>query len=78
MSGRHLNHRKFKAVEVRSIADDVSNELKFLDRWHEQALESGVLRAQIVNMIACIVLTLITGRDIKRRQDGFLAGGPRI
>jgi hypothetical protein len=68
---------KFGAA-VRAIAKDVSNELKFLDRWHEQALESDVLRAQIANMIARIVWTLGTGRDMKRPYDGFLAGGPRI
>jgi hypothetical protein len=62
MSGRGLNHRRYKAAEfeaaVRATAEDVSEELKFLDRWHERALGSGVLRTQIANMIARIVLTL--------------------
>lgn len=84
MSGRLLNHRKFKAAEfeaaVRATAEDVSDELKFLDRWHERALGSGVLRTQIANMIARIVLTLTDEILSAARMDlwSAQAGGPRI
>jgi hypothetical protein len=84
MSRRHLNHRKFKVVEfeaaVRATAEDVSDELKFLDRWHERALGSGVLRTQIANMIARIVLTLTDEILSAARMDlwSAQAGGPRI
>jgi hypothetical protein len=68
---------KFGAA-VRAIAKDVSNELKFLDRWHEQALDSDVLRAQIANMIARIVWTLRTGRDMKRPTMDFWRVDPEF
>ncbi|KAG7341874.1 hypothetical protein IV203_006966 [Nitzschia inconspicua] len=84
MSGGRLNHRKFKAAEfeaaVRATAEDVSEQLKFLDRWHERALGSGVLRTQIANMIARIVLTLTDEILSAARMDlwSSQAGGPRI
>ncbi|KAL3919764.1 MAG: hypothetical protein SGILL_003589 [Bacillariaceae sp.] len=84
MSGGRLNHRKYKAEEfeaaVRATAEDVSEELKFLDRWHERALGSGVLRTQIANMIARIVLTLTDEILSAARIDlwSAQAGGPRM
>jgi len=84
MSGRRLNHRKYKAAEfeaaVRATAEDVAEELKFLDRWHERALGSGVLREQLSHMIARIVLTLTDEILVAARMDlwSAQAGGPRI
>jgi hypothetical protein len=84
MSGGRLNHRKYKAAEfeaaVRATAEDVSEELKFLDRWHERALGSGVLRTQIANLIARIVLTLTDEILSAARIDlwSAQAGGPRM
>ena len=84
MSGGRVNHRKYKAGEfeaaVQATAKDMSEELKFLDRWHERALGSDVLRTQIANMIARIVLTLTDEVLSAARMDlwSAQAGGPRI
>lgn len=84
LSGLGFNHRRAKADEfeaaVRATAEDVGEELKFLDRWHERALGSGVLRTQIANLIARIVLTLTDEVLSGARMDlwSAQAGGPRM
>jgi hypothetical protein len=84
LSGGRFNNRRHKPAEfeaaVRATAEDLSEELKFLDRWHERALGSGVLRTQIANMIARIVLTLTDEVLSGARMDlwSAQAGGPRM
>jgi hypothetical protein len=84
LAGRGFNHRRARPEEfeaaVRATADDVSENLKFLDRWHERALGSGMLRAQIANLIARIVLTLADEVLSGARMDLWAAqaGGPRM
>lgn len=84
LSGVGFNHRRAKADEfeaaVRATAEDVGEQLKFLDRWHERALGSGVLRTQIANLIARIVLTLTDEVLSGARMDLWAAqaGGPRL
>jgi len=69
----------FEAAVV-ATAQDISESLTFLDKWHERALGSGVLRAQLGSMIARIILTLVdevlsgATLDLWRTQ----AGGPRV
>jgi hypothetical protein len=80
-STRRSSHHpdQFEAA-VRATADDVSENLNILDRWHERALGSGVLRNQIATIIARLVLTLVD--DILRaaRMDLWSthAGGPKL
>jgi hypothetical protein len=84
LSGSGFNSRRAKADEfeeaVRATAGDVGENLKFLDRWHERALGSGVLRTQIANLIARIVLTLTDEILAGARMDlwSAQAGGPRM
>lgn len=84
LSGAGFNHRRAHAEEfeaaVRETAEDVGEGLKFLDRWHERALGSGVLRTQIANLIARIVLTLVDEVLGGARMDlwSAQAGGPRL
>lgn len=84
LSGLGYNHRRAKAEEfeaaVRATAEDVGEGLQFLDRWHERALGSGVLRTQIANLIARIVLTLTDEVLSGARMDlwSAQAGGPRM
>lgn len=84
LSGSGFNRRRAKAEEfeaaVRATAEDIGEELKFLDRWHERALGSGVLRTQIANLIARIVLTLTDEVLSGARMDlwSAQAGGPRM
>ena len=84
LSGLGFNRRRAKAEEfeaaVRATAEDVSEGLQFLDRWHERALGSGVLRTQIANLIARIVLTLTDEVLSGARMDlwSAQAGGPRL
>jgi hypothetical protein len=84
LSGSGFNSRRARAEEfeaaVRATAGDVSENLKFLDRWHERALGSGVLRTQIANLIARIVLTLTDEILTGARMDlwSSQAGGPRM
>jgi hypothetical protein len=65
---------------VRATADDVGDNLKFLDRWHERALGSGLLRTQIATLIARLVLTLTDDVLSGSRMDLWSAhaGGPRL
>lgn len=76
---RRAKAEEFEAA-VSATAADVSDELKFLDRWHERALGSGVLRTQIAHLIARIVLTLIDDLLHGARMDlwSAQAGGPRL
>jgi hypothetical protein len=84
LAGKGLNHRRARPEEfeaaLRATAEDVSQSLKFLDRWHERALGSGMLRAQIANLIARIVLTLADEVLSGARMDLWAAqaGGPRV
>ena len=84
LAGGGFNHRRARPEEfeaaVRATAEDLSEELKFLDRWHERALGSGVLRSQIANLIARIVLTLADEVLSGARIDMWAAqaGGPRM
>jgi hypothetical protein len=84
MAGGRFNQRRYKAAEfeaaVQATAEDLKEELKFLDSWHERALGSGVLRTQIANMIARIVLTLTDEVLSGARMDlwSVQAGGPRM
>jgi len=84
MAGTGFNHRRarpgqFEAA-IRATAEDVSDSLQFLDRWHHRALGSGMLRAQIANLIARIVLTLADEVLSGARMDlwSAQAGGPRM
>jgi hypothetical protein len=64
---------------IRATADDLSNELKFLDRWHERALGSDMLRSQIANLIARLVIHLVDDLLRGARLDLWAShGGPRL
>lgn len=84
LAGGGFNNRRAKPEEfeaaVRATALDLSEELQFLDRWHERALGSGVLRDQVANLIARIVLTLTDEVLSGARMDLWAAqaGGPRM
>jgi len=84
MGGFRSNHRRSKPKEferaVRATAKDISKNLSFLDRWHERALGGGMLRAQIGNLIARVVLTLVDEVLVSARMDlwSSQARGPRI
>ena len=84
MVNHMFDHRRSRPEEfeaaVLATAEDLAEELKFLDRWHERLLGSGVLRSQIANLIARIVLTLTDEALSGARMDLFRtqAGGPRI
>lgn len=79
-----FNHRRARPEQfeaaIRATANDVSDNLQFLDRWHHRALGSGMLRAQIANLIARIVLTLADEVLSGARMDlwSAQAGGPRM
>lgn len=84
LADKGINHRRTKPEEfeaaVMATAEDVSQGLKILDRWHERALGSGMLRAQIANLIARLVLTLADEVLSGARMDLWAAqaGGPRV
>lgn len=84
LAGKGFNHRrtkpgKFEAA-VKATAEDVAKNLQFLDRWHERALGGDMLRAQIANLIARLVLTLTDEVLSGARMDLWAAqaGGPRV
>jgi hypothetical protein len=83
-AGGGFNHRRARPEQfeaaVQATAADIGEDLKFLDRWHERALGSGVLRTQIANLIARIVLTLADEVLSGARMDLWSApaGGPRM
>ncbi|GMH74003.1 hypothetical protein TrST_g6653 [Triparma strigata] len=64
---------------VREIGSDIAKSLKFLDKFHHRALGSGLLRVQIANMLARLILTLVddilTGAKFDLWPNG---GGPRV
>lgn len=76
---RRTNPEQFEAA-VRATAEEVGENLKFLDRWHERALGSGMLRTQIATLIARLVLTLTDDTLCGSRIDLWAAhaGGPRL
>ena len=84
VGGFRFNHRRAKPEEfeaaVRATANDISQGLAFLDRWHQRALGGDLLRAQIGNLIARVVLTLVDEVLHSSRMDLWSAqvGGPRI
>jgi len=84
MAAGRFKRRRYKAAEfeaaVQATAEDLKEELKFLDSWHERALGSGVLRTQIADMIARIVLTLTDDVLSGAQMDlwSAQAGGPRM
>jgi hypothetical protein len=84
VGGFRFNHRRAKPDEfeaaVRATADDICQGLVFLDRWHQRALGGDLLRAQIGNLIARVVLTLIDEVLHSARMDlwSTQVGGPRI
>lgn len=84
LADKGVNHRRAKPEEfeaaVQATAEDVSQGLKILDRWHERALGSGMLRAQLANLIARLVLTLADEVLSGARMDLWAAqaGGPRV
>jgi len=84
LAGKGFNHRrakpgKFEAA-VKATAEDVAKNLQFLDRWHERALGGDMLRAQIANLIARLVLTVTDEVLSGARMDLWAAqaGGPRV
>ncbi len=84
VGGFRFNHRRAKPEEfeaaVHATAEDVSSSLTFLDRWHQRALGADLLKAQIGNLIARVVLTLVDEILHSARMDLWSAqvGGPRI
>jgi hypothetical protein len=76
---KRVNQERFEEA-VQATADDLADTLKFLDRWHERALGSGLLRQQIANLIARVVLTLADDVLSGARIDLWAAqgGGPRL
>ncbi len=75
------NPRRTEEFEraVREVGFELSKQLKFLDKWHERVLGSGLLRSQIGNLIARLVLTLVDdilgGAKVDMWSGG---GGPRV
>ena len=84
MGGSSFNNRRSKPEEfeyaVSVTARDLSDKMTFLDRWHHRVLGSGMLRAQIGNLIARIVLTLVDDVLCGATMDlwSAQAGGPRV
>ena len=84
MTETHFNRQSARSEQfeaaVAATAADMAENLKFLDRWHERALGSGMLRAQIANLIARLVLTLVDDILSGAQMDLFAAqaGGPRV
>lgn len=82
--GLKVSHRRQRPQDfeeaVSATARDISDGMKFLDKWHERALGSGMLRAQIGNLIARVVLTLVDEVLSGARMDLWSAqvGGPRV
>jgi hypothetical protein len=84
LEGLRFNHRRSKPEDfeaaVRATAEDISINLSFLDRWHERVLGGDLLRSQIGNLIARLVLTLVDEVLHSARMDLWCnqANGPRI
>jgi hypothetical protein len=73
------NANGFEAA-VKATANDVAENLKFLDRWHERILGGDVLKTQLADLIARLVLTLVDETLSGARMDLWTthAGGPRL
>jgi hypothetical protein len=87
MGGFRQNHRRTRPDEfeaaVLATAVDISENLAFLDgwlEWVERKVGGGVLRSQISNLIARVVLTLIDEVLSGARLDlwSSQANGPRL
>lgn len=87
VGGFRKNHRRTNPDEfeaaVLATAQDMSDSLSFLDgwlEWVERRVGGGVLRSQIGNLIARIVLTLIDEVLSGARMDlwSSQANGPRL
>ena len=84
MAGPNFNRQSMRSEQfeaaVQATANDVSENLKFLDRWHERALGSGMLRSQIANLIARLVLIIVGEILSGAKMDLWAAqaGGPRM
>jgi hypothetical protein len=85
--GFRQNHRRTRPDEfeaaVLATAQDMSESLAFLDgwlEWLERRVGGGVLRAQIGNLIARVVLTLVDEVLSGARLDlwSSQANGPRL
>ncbi|KAL7545418.1 hypothetical protein ACHAWF_008766 [Thalassiosira exigua] len=87
VGGFRHNHRRTRPNEfeaaVLATAQDISENLSFLDgwlEWFERKVGGGVLRSQISNLIARVVLTLIDEVLSGARMDlwSSQANGPRL
>jgi len=87
VGGFRQNHRRARPEEfeeaVWATAQDISESLSFLDgwlEWLERKLGGGILRSQIGNLIARVVLTLIDEVLSGARLDlwSSQANGPRL
>ena len=85
--GFRQNHRRTRPAEfeaaVLATAQDMSESLAFLDgwlEWVERRVGGGVLRSQVGNLIARVVLTLIDEVLSGARLDlwSSQANGPRL
>jgi len=87
VGGFRQNHRRSSPDEfeaaVLATAQDISESLSFLDgwlEWFERKVGGGVLRSQIGNLIARVVLTLVDEVLSGARLDlwSSQANGPRL
>ena len=78
-SRRHKNAARFEAA-VQATAEDVAENLNFLDKWHERVLGGDALKTQLSNLVARLVLTLVDETLSGARMDLWTthAGGPRL
>mmetsp|Transcript_19942 Transcript_19942/g.41671 ORF Transcript_19942/g.41671 Transcript_19942/m.41671 type:complete len:692 (-) Transcript_19942:25-2100(-) len=64
---------------VKTIAEKLAHELKFLDKVHHRLLGSGLLRVQVATLLARIILTLVDDLVGGFKIDFWVnGGGPRI
>ena len=64
---------------VTELATEIAKELKFLDKFHHKILGSGLLRVQIANLLARIILTLVDDLVGGAKFDLWPSGGgPRV
>ena len=87
VGGFRQNHRRSRPDEfeaaVMATAQDISDSLKFLEgwlEWAERKVGGGVLRSQIGNLIARVVLTLVDEVLSGAKLDlwSSQANGPRL
>ena len=66
-------------AQRRYITNIAPSQLRFLDLWYERILGSGLLRAQIANLIARLILTLVDDIVGDMKMDMWSSGGgPRV